>query len=291
VAGKVTAVRFYKGSHNTGTHTGQLWSSSGTKLAEVRFATETASGWQQANFATPVSISANTTYVVSYFAPVGRYAHDEYYPWSTVSSSPLRVAGSAPGVFSWGSWDVFPANAWRSSNYWVDLVFVPDSGSSGFMISGKVTGAPATLTLSGAAGAVTATDASGNYNFTGLANGAYVVAPSRTGYSFSPSTKSVAVNGANVSNINFNATPVAVTHSVTLSWVASSSTGVVGYNVYRSTVSGGPYTKVNGGLVAGTSWIDYNVVAGQTYYYVATSVNSSNTESSFSTGVSANVPL
>src|SRR5262245_43704744 len=50
VPGKVTAVRFYKGTGNTGTHKGQLWSNSGTKLAEVTFTNETSSGWQQAQF-------------------------------------------------------------------------------------------------------------------------------------------------------------------------------------------------------------------------------------------------
>ena len=69
VPGFITGVRFYKGSHNTGTHVGTLWASSGTKLASVTFSGETASGWQQANFSTPISIVANATYVISYLAP------------------------------------------------------------------------------------------------------------------------------------------------------------------------------------------------------------------------------
>src|SRR6478735_12109806 len=75
-AGFVTGVRFYKGTGNTGTHVGNLWTTAGANLATVTFAGESAGGWQQANFATPVAITANTTYVVSYYAPVGRYSND-----------------------------------------------------------------------------------------------------------------------------------------------------------------------------------------------------------------------
>src|SRR5262249_9321659 len=56
--GVVSAVRFYKGTLNTGTHIGNLWTGAGSLLATATFANETASGWQQVNFATPVAISA-----------------------------------------------------------------------------------------------------------------------------------------------------------------------------------------------------------------------------------------
>ena len=69
VSGTVTGIRFYKASKNTGTHVGNLWTASGRKLASATFTGETASGWQQVTFSSPVSINANTTYVASYFAP------------------------------------------------------------------------------------------------------------------------------------------------------------------------------------------------------------------------------
>lgn len=81
----------------------------------------------------------------------------------------------------------------------------------------------------------------------------------------------------------------AVSHSVALTWTASTST-VVGYNTYTSQQSGGPYTKLTGAPVAGTSYTDSNVTAGQTYFFVVTSVDSSNVESGFSNEVSAVVP-
>ena len=71
-SGVINGVRFYKSSTNTGTHVGHLWTVAGQLLASVTFTGETASGWQQATFATPVAITANTIYVVSYSAPNGQ---------------------------------------------------------------------------------------------------------------------------------------------------------------------------------------------------------------------------
>src|SRR5262249_45060446 len=66
VAGSIAGIRFYKGAGNNGTHTGSLWSSTGTLLATGAFVNETATGWQQLTFASPVAIAANTTYIASY---------------------------------------------------------------------------------------------------------------------------------------------------------------------------------------------------------------------------------
>ncbi len=128
VDGFVTGIRFYKGAANTGTHTGSLWSSTGTLLASLTFTGETASGWQQASFAAPVAITSNTVYVVSYHAPVGHYSGDEtYFSTSGVESPPLHalrqgVSGSN-GVYIYGSSAAFPTSTYRSTNYWVDVVF------------------------------------------------------------------------------------------------------------------------------------------------------------------------
>lgn len=81
-----------------------------------------------------------------------------------------------------------------------------------------------------------------------------------------------------------------VSYSVSLSWAASSSTGIAGYNVYRSSTSGGPYTQLNSSLVATTSFTDTSVAAGGTYYYVTTAVNTSNDQSAYSNQAQATVP-
>jgi hypothetical protein len=84
-------------------------------------------------------------------------------------------------------------------------------------------------------------------------------------------------------------TPTPPVHSVAISWQTSTSPGVGFYNVYRSTVSGGPYTRV-GWRVSGASYTDTAVQPGATYFYVVTSVTTSNVESTISSEIKATVP-
>jgi fibronectin type 3 domain-containing protein len=98
----------------------------------------------------------------------------------------------------------------------------------------------------------------------------------------------VTINAANVPGVNFAAT-VQQAHSVALSWIASTST-VAGYNVYRSTVSGTQYAKVNSSLVGSLAYTDVTVFGGTLYYYVTTAVDAGGNESAHSNEVSANVP-
>jgi fibronectin type 3 domain-containing protein len=121
-----------------------------------------------------------------------------------------------------------------------------------------------------------------------LANGTYTVTPSNIGYTFSPVSQSVTVNGADKTGVNFTAT-VQQTHSVALSWNASTSV-VAGYNVYRSTVSGTGYTRVNSVPVPVLAYADTAVQNGTTYYYVTTAVDSTGLESAYSNQVSAVIP-
>jgi hypothetical protein len=82
---------------------------------------------------------------------------------------------------------------------------------------------------------------------------------------------------------------VAVQHSVTLAW-GSSTSSVVGYNIYRGGTSGGPYAKQNGSVNGGLAFTDMSVQDGQQYYYVVTSVDSSSVESTYSSEVAATIP-
>ncbi|MGN6331350.1 MAG: DUF4082 domain-containing protein [Motilibacteraceae bacterium] len=119
VPGQVTAIRFYKGSSNIGTHTGSLWSATGTRLATGTFSNETASGWQTLTFPTPVPINAGTAYVASYLAPSGNYSYTSSYFTSGRDVSPLH-ASSQNGVFVYGGG--FPTSTYNSTNYFVDVV-------------------------------------------------------------------------------------------------------------------------------------------------------------------------
>ena len=182
VAGFVTGIRFYKGSANTGTHVGTLWSSTGTKLSSATFSGETGSGWQTVNLPAPVAVTANTTYVASYFAPVGRYAVTNNGFASAVTRGPLTALAnstSANGVYRYGGGGVFPTNSFQASNYWVDVVFdttaadttppsltgrTPAPNATGVAtttavtatFSEQVTPASIAFTLTGPGGAVTA---------------------------------------------------------------------------------------------------------------------------------------
>ncbi|MFI5547274.1 DUF4082 domain-containing protein [Streptomyces sp. NPDC051815] len=126
VAGSITGVRFYKSPANTGTHTGSLWSSTGQRLATGTFTNETASGWQQLNFASPVPIKPNTTYVASYFAPNGGYSFDNTFAASEAGLAPLTALKSGTdggnGVYRYSGTGGFPNKAASGSNYWVDAV-------------------------------------------------------------------------------------------------------------------------------------------------------------------------
>ncbi|QMU74090.1 DUF4082 domain-containing protein [Streptacidiphilus sp. P02-A3a] len=133
VAGQVTGVTFYKGTGNTGTHTGSLWSGSGALLASGTFTKETASGWQTLTFATPVAITANTPYVVSYHAPDGNYAYSGGFFAGPVQQYPLTGtadgSGTANGVYAYGTTSSFPTGTSGSANYWVGPVFTATTAS------------------------------------------------------------------------------------------------------------------------------------------------------------------
>jgi hypothetical protein len=123
VAGSVHGVRFYKGPLNTGAHTGTLWTESGTQLATGTFI-ESADGWQTLLFDTPVAITANTTYVVSYHTNVGKYALTLNGFAGAYERGPLNVpAGGA--VYQYGP-SAFPSSS-SNHNYWVDVMFVPST--------------------------------------------------------------------------------------------------------------------------------------------------------------------
>jgi hypothetical protein len=125
--GKITGVRFYKGPQNTGTHVGALWSASGTLLASATFTNETASGWQQVNFANPVTITANTTYIASYHTNTGEYSATANYFANAQTNAPLTAPSNASsggnGVYAYSSSNLFPGNTYNANNYWVDVVF------------------------------------------------------------------------------------------------------------------------------------------------------------------------
>jgi hypothetical protein len=127
-SGSVAGIRFYKATSNTGTHVGALYDANGNVLAQATFANESTTGWQQVTFATPVPITAGTTYVAAYFAPNGHYSVDANALSSASTNGPLSTianSSSSNGVFSYGGSLTYPNGTYNAANYWVDVLFLP----------------------------------------------------------------------------------------------------------------------------------------------------------------------
>jgi hypothetical protein len=122
VPGQITGVRFYKGTGNTGTHTGTLWTATGSVLATGTFTNESATGWQTLTFASPVDIVPGTTYTASYHTNTGHQAFNNAFFDSEYASNPLRGVAGSNGVYLVGA-SGFPTNSYNNTNYWVDVVF------------------------------------------------------------------------------------------------------------------------------------------------------------------------
>ena len=132
--------------------------------------------------------------------------------------------------------------------------FTATAVTSTYAISGSISGAGgngATVTLSGAASATTTANSSGNYTFSGLANGTYAVTPAQTGYTFSPSSQAATINGANVTGVNFTATSVGTTY--TISGTISPSAGGSGATVTLSGAAGATTTANSSGVYSFTA--------------------------------------
>ena len=134
-SGSVTGIRFYKASTNTGTHVGSLWTASGQLLQSATFTNESASGWQTVTFASPVAVTAGTTYVASYYAPNGHYSSTPFGLNAATDNSPLHALATGSttngnGVFAYGQGTTFPSQSFNASNYWVDVTFAPASANS-----------------------------------------------------------------------------------------------------------------------------------------------------------------
>jgi hypothetical protein len=161
VSASVTGVRFYKAATNVGTHTGSLWSTTGTRLAQATFTSESASGWQTATFASPVNITAGTTYIVSYFAPQGHYSAESGAFSAAVNNGSLHALSNATspnGVYMYGAASAFPSNSYNASNYFVDVTVsipAPAAASNVSAVAAGQTSATVSWTAPSTGGPVT----------------------------------------------------------------------------------------------------------------------------------------
>ena len=121
-SGRLTGVRFYKGTGNTGTHTGAIFIADGGLSVRGTFTNESASGWQTWKPASAVYVAAGTELVVAVHMPQGRYAVQNQYSWPRQTAS---LTGTG-GVYSYGSGVRFPTSTYQASSYFIDPVFTPD---------------------------------------------------------------------------------------------------------------------------------------------------------------------
>ena len=229
------------------------------------------SGATGASYTTPAttSIDNGSQFVVTVSNSAG----------SVKSAAATLSVTSTPATLSLSSTNLSFGNVNVGSSKTLSTTLT-DSGASSVTVS--------SVSLSGA-----------GFNDSGVSSGQILAAGQAitVNVTFAPAaTGSVNGNltiGSNASNspttISFSGTGAAVSYSTSLSWTASASV-VTGYNVYRSTASGGPYTKLNPNVDSNTSYSDTSVQAGLIYYYVVTSVDSSGGESAYSNQASVTIP-
>jgi len=232
------------------------------------------SGATSATYTTPPATTSENG--VSFTVTVSNGEDDD----SVTSNPAMLTVDASPSTLSTSktSLDFPDVNVGAGS---VLPVAVTNTGNSEVTISNVVI-AGAGYTASGVqSGQILAPGQTGTLNVTFDPSGTGTIAGSLTVTSNAANSPArIALSGTGVQ---------AVQHSATLSWADSDST-VTGYNVYRSTVSGGPYTKLDSSLIAATISTDTAVQAGQTYYYVVTSVDTSGVESAYSSEASAIIP-
>jgi fibronectin type 3 domain-containing protein len=325
VNGTVCGVRFYKGSANTGTHVGKLWSSGGTLLAQATFTGETASGWQQVNFATPVTITATAVYVASYHAPNGRYAVNDGYFTTGVDTPPLHAlqdgVSGGNGVYLYGAGG-FPANTFGSSNYWVDVVFnsaAPDttpptdptnlSAAAVGTSQINLTWTASTDTVGVSGYRVERCPGAGCSDFSQVATPTGTSHPdgglaAGTTYQYRVRATDAAGNVSGYSNVASATTPLSdpppgpptglsatpSTSGVALTWSASSEPDLAGYHVYRRPSGSGSFTRLNASLLATPGFEDTLAPSG-TSDYTVTAVDTGGNESVQASSVSVTMAL
>ena len=181
------------------------------------------------------------------------------------------------------------------------LGVAPGSMSFGTVTIGTTQIQTGAITASG--GSVTLSSASSSnsaFTISGLALPLTLAAGQSVPYTVSFAPTATGTSSANISFFTSSSTSASQTasgsgaatqHMVELSWNASTSTSVVGYNVYRGTATAGPFSKINPALNASMNYTDNTVQSGQTYYYMTTAVDSSGVESSYSNQAQAVVPF
>jgi hypothetical protein len=132
-SGTISAIRFYRAVTNPQGYVAKLYTAGGTLLASVSLAKEDGPvpGWQVANFASPIPIKANATYIAAYYSSIGRGAWDAYGLSNGKTNGPLTAPANSAvggnGVYHYKN--TFPNSNFEASNYYIDVLFTPSGPS------------------------------------------------------------------------------------------------------------------------------------------------------------------
>ena len=278
------------GNDAVGSNTTQVLTITNTGAVALTISqlTETGSAFSLSGFSLPLNVNAGqqTALTVAFKPTVVGVVSGSISLVSNAPTSPTTVGLTGTGIAATHTLSISPAsltfgNVTTGTSSAVQNVGVTNTGNSSVTISQMtlsgssylMTGGSAPVTLSPSQNLALTTQFSPKV--AGSMNGSISIVSNATG---SPAT--VTLSGTGVA---------AVQHSVALTWNESTS-AVSGYNVYRGTVSGGPYMKINSSLLGALNYTDLTVQSGTTYQYVTTSVDSSNNESAYSNAVSVTIP-
>ena len=261
----------------------------GTATLTITQVTETGSAaFTVTGLSLPLSVNAGqqTTITVAFLPTAVGTVSGNLSIVSNAPSSPNSVALNGTGIAATLTLSISPTslnfgNVTTGTSSPTQNVTITNTGNSNVAIS--------QISLTGAGYSMTGGSAPVTLSPSQSITLVVQFSPTTVG---APSASITVVSNATGSpaTISLSGTGVApLQHSAALTWSASTS-AVAGYNVYRSTVSGGSYTRINSSLVASASYTDSTVQSGTTYFYVTTAVDSSGMESVYSNEVPATIP-
>ncbi len=283
MAVSLSSLAFGNVQTNTSRNLSETLTNTGSTSVTISQATATGTGFSISGLTIPTTLGAgqSITFTATFHPLSAGAASGTLAVVSDASNSPVDVRLSGTGT-ALGQLAASPST----------LSFGSVGVGSGSTLSG-------TLSASGTSVTVTsATLNNGEFVISGISLPTTIAAGKSTPFSVTFTPNASGATSASLSFVSnaWNSAVETMTgsgtsgtqHSVDLSWGTSS--GAVGYNVYRGTVSGGPYSKINASIDASATYVDSTVVSGQTYYYVATALDGSSNESGYSNQVQAVIP-
>lgn len=284
LAANPTTLAFGSVQAGNSTNLSETLTNTGGSTINISQANLTGAAFAISGLTLPLNLTANqsVTFIATFKPTSADAASGSLSVVSNASNSPLNIALSGSGATAG------------------QLAVSPTSLSFGNVVAGSSSSLGGSLTASGAPVTVSpASPSSSEFALSGISLPATLAAGQSATFTvtFTPGASGAASASLSFSSNALNSPAVEtmtgmgtapVQHIVDLNWTASAD--AVGYNLYRSTTSGGVYTMINTSLDGTTAYTDSTVVSGQTYYYVATAVNASSEESGYSKPTQVAIP-